>query len=424
MAIGVLGWCSSAMLLLSCAKPTKSFTPDRFVHDEYAYAVHYLSQGPENLLGADWRLDNYVWNKGVPKKQKQECEYVVHREYDMNDDGEVDTKADEPYYDLLPRAPSQGRHHLGPQRADLESRPDERAGRVRGATRRSRERLRQRPRAVRCGRAHRLGEQALRVSGSQPGRVQRFGCPGSIVSTSKWRHVDQLQLTPNARWIRSRIVLVQTLFAHVPNRRVPKKTLPIVMVAGPPRCPEDFERLAADFDPHAGSIGSRTSRARLTMSTSCAAHVCVAGAEAREPSAPAAESVAPSGQPAEGCKFGSAGSLDSTSDLGGARSGDRRIGSPGEQPASARENHESWRQREELRVRIPRGGAHACPIRGLARAEVSPLARPFAARVEFGRAARDHERLLDRLVIGAPSRLPGPSSRPQCSPWRSEVRSR
>jgi hypothetical protein len=287
------------MLLLSCAKPTKSFTPDRFVHDEYAYAVHYLSQGPENLLGADWRLDNYVWNKGVPKKQKQGGEYVVHREYDMNDDGEVDTKADEPYYDLL-----------------LEHRRKDATIWVRSAPISNHDRTKEL--AV-------FAESYVEAASGSDSVLVQFGAGGPIGSVSKrfasrvlsraecsvsgvpaYRvdfevaNVDQLQLTPNARWIRSRIVLVQTPFAHVPNRRVPKKTLPIVMVAGLRAAPEDFERLAADFDLMLDRIVIANVKGALTMSTPVP-HTCrVAGAEAREPSAPAAESVAPAGQPAEG----------------------------------------------------------------------------------------------------------------------------
>jgi hypothetical protein len=85
----------------ACVQPAGSFTPDRFAHNEYPYEVRYVDEGPKNLLGADWRLDNYVWTRGTPSEEKQGRDYSVRREYDLDDDGDADLSVNEPYYDLL-----------------------------------------------------------------------------------------------------------------------------------------------------------------------------------------------------------------------------------------------------------------------------------------------------------------------------------
>ncbi len=92
---------SAAMTGVSCMTAAGTFTPDRFAHNEYPYEVRYLEEGPKNLLGADWRLDNYVWSRGTPTGEKQGRDYSVTREYDLDDDGNADVSVDEPYYDLL-----------------------------------------------------------------------------------------------------------------------------------------------------------------------------------------------------------------------------------------------------------------------------------------------------------------------------------
>jgi hypothetical protein len=238
----------AALLFVSCKAPgAGTFTPDRFAHARYSYEVRYFEHGPENLLGADWRLDNYVWAKGAPKKEKQGDDYVIHRQYDMNDDGEVDTKADEQYYDLL-----------------LEHRRKDAAIWLRSAPISNHDRSKE---------LSVFADNYVEAASGSEGVLVQFGAGGPVGSVSKrfasrvlsrsactvsgvpaYRvdfeiaNVDQLQLTPDARWVRSRIVLVQTPFLHAPNRRFAKQTLPVVMLAGLRASPDDFETLAADFD--------------------------------------------------------------------------------------------------------------------------------------------------------------------------------
>jgi hypothetical protein len=239
---------ASASVGVSCVTPAGSFTPDRFAHNEYPYEVRYVEEGPKNLLGADWRLDNYVWTRGAPSGEKRGSEYFVTREYDLDDDGNADVRLDEPYYDLL----------LEHRRKDaviwLRSVPisnddankdlavfaDNYVDTASGSN----------SVLVRFGLDGPVGPRGKRFASRV---LSRAGC--SIASAPAYRvdfevaNVDRLELTPSARWSRNRVVLLRTPFRHVPSPDDHKDiSVPVVMLAGLRAAPEDFEALSADFD--------------------------------------------------------------------------------------------------------------------------------------------------------------------------------
>lgn len=61
--------------------------------------------------------------------------------------------------------------------------------------------------------------------------------------------------------------MIRTPFRHVPSRRRPKASLPILLVAGLRAAPEDFERLAKDFDLMLDRVVIANARDSLTQVT-------------------------------------------------------------------------------------------------------------------------------------------------------------
>jgi hypothetical protein len=227
--------------------PAGSFTPDRFAHNEYPYEVRYAEEGPKNLLGADWRLDNYVWTRGTPTEEKRGSAYFVTREYDLDENGDSDLRVKEPYYDLLLE------HRKKDAVIWLRSVPisNDDANKDLGV-------FADNYVESASGTSHlvRFGLDSPVDSGGTrfASRVlSRAGC--SIASAPAYRvdfevaNVDQAQLTPGARWSRNRVVLLRTPFRHVPSPDDHKDiSVPVVMLAGLRAAPEDFETLSADFD--------------------------------------------------------------------------------------------------------------------------------------------------------------------------------
>lgn len=239
---------SAAMTGVSCMTAAGTFTPDRFAHNEYPYEVRYVEEGPKNLLGADWRLDNYVWSRGTPASEKQGRDYFVTREYDLDDDGNADLSVDEPYYDLL----------LEHRRKDaviwLRSVPISNDDANKDLSVFAENYVESASGA--SGVQVRFGLDGSARSGGRrfASRVlSRAGC--SIASSPAYRvdfevaNVDRLQLAPSARWSRNRVVLLRPPFRHVPAPEDHKDiSVPVVMLAGLRAAPEDFETLSADFD--------------------------------------------------------------------------------------------------------------------------------------------------------------------------------
>ncbi len=236
------------MSAFSCVPPAGSFAPDRFAHNEYPYEVHYVEDGPKNLLGEDWRLDNYVWTRGTPTDEKRGREYFVTREYDLDDDGDADVRRDEPYYDLL----------LEHRRKDaviwLRSVPISNDDREKDLSVFARNYVEAASGSTSA--LVRFGlDGPVRGAGKRlASRVlSQAGC--SIALSPAYRvdfevaNVDQRDLTPGARWTRNRVVLLRTPFRHVPSPEEHKDiSVPVVMLAGLRAAPEDFEALSADFD--------------------------------------------------------------------------------------------------------------------------------------------------------------------------------
>ena len=112
-------------------------------------------------------------------------------------------------------------------------------------------------------------------------------------------NVDQLQLTPDARWIRQRVVLVRAPFEHAIQHRQLKDRLPVVLVAGLSSAPEDFERLARHLDLLLDRVVIGGSKESLADSQTVA-HTCRVDEPAPAAPATSPDAEAPSSEAAPG----------------------------------------------------------------------------------------------------------------------------
>lgn len=76
------------------------------VQSDHHYEIPYRGTAPDEILGPDWRIDNYVrtaGGSGTSKwTQKGGPSYLTDRSFDFDGDGQTDVKrTDEPIYDLL-----------------------------------------------------------------------------------------------------------------------------------------------------------------------------------------------------------------------------------------------------------------------------------------------------------------------------------
>ncbi len=294
--------------VVACAKQQSgAFGPRAYVHHEYPYSVAYVGSGPSQFLSADWALDNYQWKKNAPSKLKQGGEYELRRHYDTDDDGNVDEHETAPVFDLL------FRHVHKDAEIWLRTVPISKSD-----TNKELAVLAQRyvdavsgegTVLVRSDEAHsrRYATKILSQGACAVGGHPAFRIDFEVAN------VDQLQLTPNARWSRGRIVLIQTAFRHSVGRR--KDRVPVVMHAGLSSEPADFERMAGDFEHLLDHVAFAERKQDLERATS-AATTCRAlpqtaalpSASAAQPAGaapsqapPAAAAPAPSAeQPAEG----------------------------------------------------------------------------------------------------------------------------
>jgi hypothetical protein len=117
-------------------------------------------------------------------------------------------------------------------------------------------------------------------------------------------NVDQLQLTPEARWVRQRVVLVRAPFEHTIKHRQLKDQLPVVLVAGLTSAPEDFERLVKHLDLLLDRVVIGSSKDALASSQPVA-NTCRVEAAAPAVAAPAPSTSAEPEAPSAGAAPGS-----------------------------------------------------------------------------------------------------------------------
>jgi hypothetical protein len=83
----------------SCAHRAGSFNPTSFHQDRYGYDVRYQDPATLQVLGSDWRLDNYN-AVGNMLRPKTDGPYVTTFEFDTDGDGVMNTTETLPTYDL------------------------------------------------------------------------------------------------------------------------------------------------------------------------------------------------------------------------------------------------------------------------------------------------------------------------------------
>jgi hypothetical protein len=249
--------CSLAALLVTgCAEllatspgvtsAASQFRSDGYHHPRYGYGVRYLGGSAAQLLGTEWVLDNFTLEQGVPQSMKEGKAYTVKRTYDLDDDGVVDkTVEDEPLFDLrfehrrlgaviwlrtLPISTSLGERDLrvlaqnyvkevsGAGITAVEFGP--------GTTVAVEQRFASRP----------LSESACALGVREAHRID-----------FEVANVDQLELSPDARWERARIVLLRPGFVHNEANLFKKGQFPVLMIAGLVSNPEDFDSVAPAF---------------------------------------------------------------------------------------------------------------------------------------------------------------------------------
>lgn len=237
---------------------TGVFDDKGYQHTVYDYRVNAThvpdpSVANENLLGNDWKLDNFYYDEMHTLVQKRTEPYMATYDFDSNDDGKSDFSQEDFLYDLRFK-------HLKrdaviwlrtmPLSSDLKDKElrvlvqryiDEVSG---------------------------AGFEAVKLGPTTTIiREKRFGA--SIVDRGSFKvagqdayettfdvaNVDEVAVNPNARRVRVRIVLVRTPFQYTPEPDVwgsngaasAKPKYAVLMLAGYANLPEDFATDEPEF---------------------------------------------------------------------------------------------------------------------------------------------------------------------------------
>lgn len=233
---------------------TGTFDDKGYQHTIYGYRVD-ATHAPdpkiakENLLGEDWKLDNYYRDQELGLAPKTTDDYLTKFEFDTNGDGKPDFNKEELLYDLrfkhmkrdatiwLRTIPISDDLKDKELRVLLQRYVDEVSG---------------------------AGFEAVKLGPTQTLlREKRFGATivnrGSLKvagqdayqTTFDVANVDEVAVNPNARRVRVRIVLIRTPFQYsaVPTYTGDAKAYKyaVLMLAGYANLPEDFAKDEQDF---------------------------------------------------------------------------------------------------------------------------------------------------------------------------------
>lgn len=268
--------------LAACAAHPSGFKTSTFDHPKYHYKIPPAAGAGAGIISDAWLLENYALAEGVPKKPKVGSDYEFVREYDFEDDGVIDARKKELYYDIrlvhrkrdaviFVRTVPLTRTESGKDIDVFAKRYVESAagsGQV----------------LVRFGNDGPVGT----VGGHFASRTLSSGAC-RVAGHSAYRmdyevaSVEQLELAREARWTRGRVVMVETPYKAVfplgPMRRV---QYPVLLIAGFVAEPEDFETLRGDFEHMLGLLDIKGK-----SGSSCTAAE-VPAAQAEQPAAPPA----------------------------------------------------------------------------------------------------------------------------------------
>jgi hypothetical protein len=275
---------SGILWLGACVSRTGRLEINRFQHEEFPYAVFYSPDGqPTAPLGGAWRLDNYAVPRGGDRYvEKQGPTYLVERRYDVDGDGRAEVGAREFFYDLLLE------HAQVDAALWVRTVPIEPADRDKDLSVLARRYL---DGAARTGTvAARFGlEQA---APERAASVQTLGESACSLSKRPAYRVDfALSPTPGADGApapareRGSVVLVRTGYLHrVKNPRGMVADYPVIMLVGLSAQPQDFARLAPDFEVLLGRtvLGDRGQGLSMHGESTCTASEATSGASAAE----------------------------------------------------------------------------------------------------------------------------------------------
>ena len=255
-----------ALSATACVHTAGNFEGNRFQSTHYPYTIHYAKKtGSNALAGEGWRVDNYMKSTapGGGWVLKKGGEYWVERGYDDNDDGEVDRREKEPFYDL--RLEHRERDASIWVRMVPISRSDQRKD-----LRVFAERYVESAAGSGMVAVHFGSEATIGVSKRYASRVLslnecQVGDKPAQLLDFEVANVDQLQLSESSRWSRGRLAIVRTGYL-TPKRYAGQSSdtgrYPVLMLVGLSAAPGDFDELSKDFDDVLARIALGNAEAR------------------------------------------------------------------------------------------------------------------------------------------------------------------
>lgn len=236
-------------VLWGCGATTTQLTEFGFEHGHHTLRVAY-AEG-HSFAASSWRVDNLQNTELGEAVYKRGPEFTSVIAIDHDNDGEYETQAEAPRYELrLIHDSTPGLIWLSHLVL---------ASRFRGNDLRSLAHLY----------VDSIGGGSLVLTSLGGASVTRFATrivsEGSIAIDGyeafrvvfEVANVDQLQLSEDSRWRRAEIVLIRSGFLWYPPSSVVTEALPTILVAGHENLPGGFSTTTLDFDRFLASIDFR-----------------------------------------------------------------------------------------------------------------------------------------------------------------------
>ena len=256
--------CSASLVSLTLALaacgagryPIASLTNESFRHVTYDYSVA-AQGGTGQLMSSDWRLDNYIPSTEGLGEPKETDEYTSRVGLDNDGDGTFETRVTIPTYDLL------FKHRRDDGVVFLSTFPISQHASERELSVMLRDFVESAAASGEIthnynGSSSRAeAPMASRILASRPTRVHGFPAHEVVFEVA---NVQQLELSPSARWERGHVVLVRAemVFGQrqlYPAVRVPdlgrgvgqESFYPVLMVVGYANHPDEFDAHHDEF---------------------------------------------------------------------------------------------------------------------------------------------------------------------------------
>ena len=221
-----------------CATATAFDSVGNYTHPRYGYAVR------EDAVSDDWLLDNYAVDaEGRPTSPIAGSRFEYGLAADMDGDGQMETRATEPYWDL------RFRHRVDAGELWVSTLPvtaRQRATALRVLARQYVEAVSGTGLSlVQLGGELSVHERrfATRVLSTRERVLDGFEAFEVVFEVA---NVDQLELDANARWQRARVILVRPGLFWRPAGGL--RMLPVIMTLGYVNHPDDFAANEGSLD--------------------------------------------------------------------------------------------------------------------------------------------------------------------------------